>query len=216
MGANCCVASRHHELSRRRDRQFSTHRNVRHSPLWSFQWNNRTRIEDTEGNLARFSHGNSRNVEFQSKSNVEMESRDISEGNDSFSSPNWQKPTTNSGTTVNSDGCKTGSKCFSSFFLSFPNCLTWYGKIVVLINWRFRISGWHFFKKTNFPSRDCGYFNFACEEKYHLISSCYSLFPFLTCSWMPEAIINILTSVISPLTWVQNSLLWSSSHMAWR
>ncbi|CAA6665592.1 unnamed protein product [Spirodela intermedia] len=109
MGANCCVASRHHDLARRRDRQISTHTSVRRSPLWNFQWNSRTHIEDTEGNLARISHGNNRSVEFETKSNVAMESHGLSEANDSFSSPNWQESATNPGTTVNSDGSKTAS-----------------------------------------------------------------------------------------------------------
>uniref|UniRef100_A0A1D1XV90 E3 ubiquitin-protein ligase RMA2 n=1 Tax=Anthurium amnicola TaxID=1678845 RepID=A0A1D1XV90_9ARAE len=124
MGANCCVAARHKDLPQRRDIQFSTHRNVRHSPSWNFRWSNRTHIEDIVDNLATVSHGNSRNAGFEMKSSVDMEAEGISGGEstvESFGSPNWCKSPTYVGTAENSKGSEIESNLLAATSLCISN-----------------------------------------------------------------------------------------------
>ncbi|PKA53892.1 hypothetical protein AXF42_Ash011372 [Apostasia shenzhenica] len=80
MGANCCVAAREKPLPSRVNHEVSTYRNFRHSPSWSFRWDNRTHIEDIVENHARFSHHNSGNVSSEVKSSTDTETDGPSDG----------------------------------------------------------------------------------------------------------------------------------------
>ncbi|KAJ6800033.1 uncharacterized protein M6B38_205490 [Iris pallida] len=68
MGANCCVAARGKPSPQRISCDVPNYRNVRHSPSWSFRWDNRTHIEDIMDNPSRFSLQNSANVSSEIKS----------------------------------------------------------------------------------------------------------------------------------------------------
>uniref|UniRef100_A0A8R7TUY9 Uncharacterized protein n=1 Tax=Triticum urartu TaxID=4572 RepID=A0A8R7TUY9_TRIUA len=46
MGANCCIAAKQRPQPCIIPVEVSAYRNVRHSPSWSFRWDNRTHIED--------------------------------------------------------------------------------------------------------------------------------------------------------------------------
>lgn len=58
MGANCCVAvkDKHSPNPARLDVSLSTYRNIRHSPTWSFRWDNRTHIEVVMDNTPQISY----------------------------------------------------------------------------------------------------------------------------------------------------------------
>ncbi|XP_042432331.1 uncharacterized protein LOC122018925 isoform X1 [Zingiber officinale] len=58
MGANCCVAvkDKHSPNLAQLDVSLSTYRNIRHSPTWSFRWDNRTHIEVVMDNTPQISH----------------------------------------------------------------------------------------------------------------------------------------------------------------
>nr|XP_009403893.1 PREDICTED: uncharacterized protein LOC103987341 isoform X2 [Musa acuminata subsp. malaccensis] len=76
MGANCCVAVKDKHLPSPAQFDVSTYRTVRHSPTWSFRWDNRTHIEDVIDNAAQFCHQHSGNtgLEIKSESPTEAES----------------------------------------------------------------------------------------------------------------------------------------------
>ncbi|CAL9092929.1 unnamed protein product [Musa acuminata var. zebrina] len=76
MGANCCVAVKDKHLPSPAQFDVSTYRTVRHSPTWSFRWDNRTHIEDVIDNAAQFchQHGGNTGLEIKSESPTEAES----------------------------------------------------------------------------------------------------------------------------------------------
>ncbi|XP_020269923.1 suppressor protein SRP40-like, partial [Asparagus officinalis] len=80
MGANCCVAAREKPLPDRGSRELSSYRNARHSPSWSFRWDNRTHIEDIMENPSRFSQHRSGHVGSESKSSGTTETEGLSDG----------------------------------------------------------------------------------------------------------------------------------------
>lgn len=95
MGANCCVAAKEKPLPGRISHELSSYRNVRHSPSWSFRWDNRTHIEDIMENPSQFSHQNSGTISSESKSAADTETEGCSDGGspaNSLQSPKrWKK-----------------------------------------------------------------------------------------------------------------------------
>jgi len=88
------VAARDKPLPERISCEVSSYRNVRHSPSWSFRWDNRTHIEDIMDNPSRFSHHNSGNVGSESKSAADTETEGLSDGGSpscSLQNPRWRK-----------------------------------------------------------------------------------------------------------------------------
>ena len=61
MGANCCIAAKESSQPSMAPVEVSTYR-VRHSPSWSFRWDNRTHIEDIMENSTVFSNQSSGNI----------------------------------------------------------------------------------------------------------------------------------------------------------
>lgn len=93
MGSACCVAARDKTLPHRTGSEYS-HRNIRHSPSWSFRWDNRTHSEDGINRTVQLSRGNTRNIRLEFKSRLEEEIEAISDGGspvESFQTPTWQK-----------------------------------------------------------------------------------------------------------------------------
>jgi len=62
MGANCCIAAKERAQPCMAPIEVSTYR-VRHSPSWSFRWDNRTHIEDIMENTMVFPNQSSGNVQ---------------------------------------------------------------------------------------------------------------------------------------------------------
>ncbi|KAJ6811245.1 uncharacterized protein M6B38_154505 [Iris pallida] len=94
MGASCCVAVRNNPSPLRISCDVSNLMNVRHSPSWSFRWDNRTHIEDIMDNTSRFPHQNSANVSSEIKSTTNTETEGLSDGgssDDAFHIPKWRK-----------------------------------------------------------------------------------------------------------------------------
>ncbi|KAG0486074.1 hypothetical protein HPP92_008169 [Vanilla planifolia] len=95
MGANCCVAARDKTLPERISHEISTYRNIRHSPSWSFRWDNRTHIEDIMENRAQFTHHNSANATSEAKSTADTETDGFSDNDESppkaFQPAKWRK-----------------------------------------------------------------------------------------------------------------------------
>ncbi|TVU22541.1 hypothetical protein EJB05_32248 [Eragrostis curvula] len=67
MGANCCIAAKERSLPSLAPVEVSAYR-IRHSPSWSFRWDNRTHIEDIMENNAVFSNHSSGNTQPELKS----------------------------------------------------------------------------------------------------------------------------------------------------
>ncbi|CAO2203107.1 unnamed protein product [Urochloa humidicola] len=67
MGANCCIAAKERAQPCMAPIEVSTYR-VRHSPSWSFRWDNRTHIEDIMENTMVFSNQSSGNIQSEVKS----------------------------------------------------------------------------------------------------------------------------------------------------
>ncbi|KAK3159956.1 hypothetical protein QOZ80_1BG0053320 [Eleusine coracana subsp. coracana] len=62
MGANCCIAAKEKQQPSLASIEVSGYR-IRHSPSWSFRWDNRTHIEDIMENNAVFSNHSSGNIQ---------------------------------------------------------------------------------------------------------------------------------------------------------
>ncbi|KAK3163527.1 hypothetical protein QOZ80_1AG0004840 [Eleusine coracana subsp. coracana] len=62
MGANCCIAAKEKPQPSLASVEVSGYR-IRHSPSWSFRWDNRTHIEDIMENNAVFSNHSSGNIQ---------------------------------------------------------------------------------------------------------------------------------------------------------
>ncbi|CAO2180384.1 unnamed protein product [Urochloa humidicola] len=67
MGANCCIAAKERAQPCMAPIEVSTYR-VRHSPSWSFRWDNRTHIEDIMENTTVFSNQSSGTIQPEVKS----------------------------------------------------------------------------------------------------------------------------------------------------
>lgn len=105
MGAGCCVAARDKPLPDRAQFEVSTYRNVRHSPSWSFRWDNRTHIGDIMDNLVQLSPHNSGNTGSELKSGATTETEGLSDGGSQqnpFQSQKWNISSTNIRTDANS------------------------------------------------------------------------------------------------------------------
>ncbi|KAJ0962565.1 hypothetical protein J5N97_027687 [Dioscorea zingiberensis] len=101
MGANCCVAARDKPLPYQTSLEVPIRRNVRHSPSWSFRWDNRTHIEDIMDNSTHFSRHNSGNIGSEIKSGEETETEGFSDGGsplDAFRMSRWRKSAVKTGT----------------------------------------------------------------------------------------------------------------------
>ncbi|WOL02953.1 hypothetical protein Cni_G11672 [Canna indica] len=79
MGANCCVAVKDKHLPSPSRFDVPTCRNLRHSPTWSFRWDNRTHIADVMDNVAQFSHHHRGNAGTEIKSESLTETESISD-----------------------------------------------------------------------------------------------------------------------------------------
>ncbi|XP_065865880.1 uncharacterized protein [Euphorbia lathyris] len=89
MGGACCVAARDKNIVSGPSSEI-LHRNIRHSPSWSFRWDNRGRVAGEETSLTWFSDGNNRNQGSDIKYNSTRSSGDGSPL-DSFQRSTWQK-----------------------------------------------------------------------------------------------------------------------------
>ncbi|GMI83585.1 hypothetical protein like AT4G39140 [Hibiscus trionum] len=96
MGAACCVAARDKTIVNGSGSDV-LHRNIRHSPSWSFRWDNRGRVAGEDTSISWFSDVVSRN----DGSEIKYESACASEdgiSSESFQSRAWQKSPTSEGT----------------------------------------------------------------------------------------------------------------------
>ncbi|GAB4853870.1 hypothetical protein Ancab_018079 [Ancistrocladus abbreviatus] len=96
MGAACCVAARD-RTSQHGSRGELSCGNVRHSPSWSFQWDNRGRVAGEETSISWFSDGISMNDALDIKSATRI-SANVSEGGSSlgnYTTGSWGKSSTN-------------------------------------------------------------------------------------------------------------------------
>ncbi|XP_030471560.1 uncharacterized protein LOC115689588 [Syzygium oleosum] len=96
MGSACCVAARDKTIPGGPSNEFF-HRNIRHSPTWSFRWENRGRVAGEEASVGWFSDGISQNNHLD----VKYESAYASEDGSSLDSshrPPWPKSPFSEGT----------------------------------------------------------------------------------------------------------------------
>ncbi|KAG8045990.1 hypothetical protein GUJ93_ZPchr0008g11548 [Zizania palustris] len=93
MGANCCIAAKERSQPHLASAEVSAYR-IRHSPSWSFRWDNRTHIEDIMENTMLFSNHSSGNIqqELNSGSIAPTEGRLHEDSrSDLFHRVKWQK-----------------------------------------------------------------------------------------------------------------------------
>ncbi|KAI5673151.1 hypothetical protein M9H77_13515 [Catharanthus roseus] len=93
MGSACCVAAKDRTVASGSTSEI-LHRNVRHSPSWSFRWDNRVRVVGEETSLNWISDGISQNGRSNIKPGPTIETTYASEEGsplDSFRSLVWQK-----------------------------------------------------------------------------------------------------------------------------
>lgn len=93
MGSACCVAARDRTVANGSSTEI-LHRNIRHSPSWSFRWDNRVRVVGEETSLNWISDGVSRDHRSGIKSGPATDTAYASEDGsplDSFRSLAWQK-----------------------------------------------------------------------------------------------------------------------------
>ena len=91
MGANCCIAAKERAQPCMAPIEVSTYR-VRHSPSWSFRWDNRTHIEDIMDNTMVFPCNE--NVQPEVKNGFIAPTEGHNSGDsrsDVFRRVNWQK-----------------------------------------------------------------------------------------------------------------------------
>ncbi|KAL6627651.1 hypothetical protein ACP70R_031377 [Stipagrostis hirtigluma subsp. patula] len=94
MGANCCIAAKERTQPCVTPVEVSAYRNVRHSPSWSFRWDNRTHIEDIMELPTLFSNHSSGSIRHETKSGSVAPSEGLSNGNspsDAFHRAKWHK-----------------------------------------------------------------------------------------------------------------------------
>ncbi|RLM93368.1 hypothetical protein C2845_PM08G09150 [Panicum miliaceum] len=93
MGANCCIAAKERTQPCMAPIEVSTYR-VRHSPSWSFRWDNRTHIEDIMENTMVFPNQSSGNVQPEVKNGFIAPTEGHNSGDsrsDVFRRVKWQK-----------------------------------------------------------------------------------------------------------------------------
>ena len=121
MGSVCCVAAKDRTVTNGSTSEIM-HRNIRHSPSWSFRWDNRVRVVGEETSVNWISDGVTRNDPPDVKSGPTIETTHASEEGsplDSFQSLVWQKSpvsdVNNGATRLTTSG--TSLCCFSSHFI---------------------------------------------------------------------------------------------------
>ncbi|CAD6232158.1 unnamed protein product [Miscanthus lutarioriparius] len=87
MGANCCIAAKERTQPCITPIEVSAYRNVRHSPSWSFRWDNRTHIEDIMDIPTLFSNHSSGSIRPDTKSGSIAPTEGFSNGNSRGTSP---------------------------------------------------------------------------------------------------------------------------------
>lgn len=87
MGANCCIAAKERTQPCITPIEVSAYRNVRHSPSWSFRWDNRTHIEDIMEIPTLFSNHSSGSIRPDTKSGSIAPTEGVSNGNSFGTSP---------------------------------------------------------------------------------------------------------------------------------
>lgn len=87
MGANCCIAAKERTQPCITPIEVSAYRNVRHSPSWSFRWDNRTHIEDIMEIPTLFSNHSSGSIRPETKSGSIAPTEGLSNGNSLGTSP---------------------------------------------------------------------------------------------------------------------------------
>ncbi|CAO2193058.1 unnamed protein product [Urochloa humidicola] len=87
MGANCCIAAKERTQPCITPIEVSAYRNVRHSPSWSFRWDNRTHIEDITEIPTLFSNHSSGSIRPDTKSGSIVPAESLSNGNSLGTSP---------------------------------------------------------------------------------------------------------------------------------
>ncbi|KAL3515137.1 hypothetical protein ACH5RR_022039 [Cinchona calisaya] len=93
MGSACCVAAKDKTVTNGSTSEVM-HRNIRHSPSWSFRWDNRVRVAGEDTSINWMSNGASRYNSLDIKSGPIIETACASEEGsplDSFRSLVWQK-----------------------------------------------------------------------------------------------------------------------------
>lgn len=93
MGSACCVAARDKTMTNGCTSEIM-HRNIRHSPSWSFRWDNRVRVVGEDNSVNWISDAATRNNHLDIKSGPTIETAYASEEGsplDSFGSLVWQK-----------------------------------------------------------------------------------------------------------------------------
>ncbi|GJN06211.1 hypothetical protein PR202_ga23916 [Eleusine coracana subsp. coracana] len=94
MGANCCIAAKERSQPCVTPVEVSAYRNVRHSPSWSFRWDNRTHIEDIMEIPTMFSNHSSGSIRPETKSGSIVPTEGLSNGNSPsyvFQRAKWHK-----------------------------------------------------------------------------------------------------------------------------
>lgn len=87
MGANCCIAAKERTQPCITPLEVSAYRNVRHSPSWSFRWDNRTHIEDIMDIPTLFSNHSSGSIRPDTKSGSIAPTEGFSNGSSRGTSP---------------------------------------------------------------------------------------------------------------------------------
>uniref|UniRef100_A0A0A9BBG7 RING-type domain-containing protein n=1 Tax=Arundo donax TaxID=35708 RepID=A0A0A9BBG7_ARUDO len=94
MGANCCIAAKERTQPCVTPLEVSAYRNIRHSPSWSFRWDNRTHIEDIMDIPTMFSNHSSGSIRPETKSGSIAPTEGLSNGNSPsyvFQRAKWHK-----------------------------------------------------------------------------------------------------------------------------
>jgi len=94
MGANCCIAAKQRPQPCVTPVEVSAYRSIRHSPSWSFRWNNRTHIEDIMEIPTYFSTHSSGSIRPETKSGSIAPTEGFSNGgspSDLFHQVKWHK-----------------------------------------------------------------------------------------------------------------------------
>ncbi|KAF7097653.1 hypothetical protein CFC21_099449 [Triticum aestivum] len=94
MGANCCIAAKQRPQPCIIPVEVSAYRNVRHSPSWSFRWDNRTHIEDIMEIPTFLSNHSSGSIRPETKSGSIAPTEGFSNGgspSELFHKVKWQK-----------------------------------------------------------------------------------------------------------------------------
>ncbi|CAM0880843.1 unnamed protein product [Alopecurus aequalis] len=94
MGANCCIAAKQRPQPCVIPVEVSAYRNIRHSPSWSFRWDNRTHIEDIMEIPTLFSTHSSGSIRPETKSGSIAPTEVFSNGgspSDLFHKVKWHK-----------------------------------------------------------------------------------------------------------------------------